>query len=85
MLNTQVSTKDGPISLKRDRLRAHLHTELKSGRLLPGQALPTELDIARQLQVSRNTVRHAMGELERMGLVRRVQGKGTFVTEKASA
>lgn len=72
------------MSLKRDRLRAHLATELKSGRLLPGQALPTEVDIARDLQVSRNTVRHALAELERMGLVRRVQGKGTFVTEKAS-
>lgn len=72
-------------SLKRERLRRHLVTELKSGRLLPGHALPTEMDLSRQLNVSRNTVRHALGELEEQGLVRRVQGKGTFVTEKGSS
>jgi GntR family transcriptional regulator, arabinose operon transcriptional repressor len=77
--------KNKTTSLKRERLRQHLVTELKSGRLMPGQALPTELDISRQLKVSRNTVRHALGELEQQGLVRRVQGKGTFVTEKANA
>ena len=70
------TAKQKVTSLKRDRLRLHLVSELKSGRLLPGHALPTEIDISRQLNVSRNTVRHALGELEeqRPGSSRTGQG-----------
>ncbi len=85
MSSEKIAAKSRAKSRKRDRLCLQLATELKSGRLSAGQALPTEVNISRQLQVSRNTVRHALGELEQQGLVRRVRGKGTFVTEKAIA
>ena len=68
---------------KHERLRAYLLKELKSGRLMPGDALPTELALASSAEVSRNTVRHALAELERSGLIRRVRGSGTFVHESA--
>src|SRR4051812_27009288 len=68
---------------KHERLRAYLLKELSSGRLNPGDALPTELALATSAEVSRNTVRHALAELERSGLIRRVRGSGTFVHESA--
>src|SRR5262245_45198365 len=68
--------------LKRHKVRDYLLAEISTGRVLPGHMLPTELDIAKQLGVSRNTVRNALGNLEEQGFVRRVQGKGTFASEK---
>src|SRR6478752_8804911 len=68
---------------KHERLRAYLLKELNSGRLKPGDALPTEVALASSAEVSRNTVRHALAELERSGLIRRVRGSGTFVHESA--
>jgi DNA-binding LacI/PurR family transcriptional regulator len=68
---------------KHERLRNYLVGELGAGRLKPGDLLPTELALARSAEVSRNTVRHALGELERSGLIRRVRGSGTYVHESA--
>ncbi len=45
----------------------------------PGSRLPTEPEMARQLGVSRATLREAMRSFEWQGLIRRRQGKGTFV------
>jgi len=70
-------------TLKHERLRTYLLGELGAGRLKPGDLLPTELALARSAEVSRNTVRHALGELERNGLIRRVRGSGTYVHESA--
>jgi|GEM_PF-2332213 len=50
-----------------------------------GQQLPAERDLADQLHVSRTTVRAAITNLEARGLVRRYQGRGTFVTSRATA
>ena len=43
---------------------------------------PTEIDLARNFGVGRNTVRQALSELERDGFVRRIRGKGTFVEDQ---
>jgi len=47
--------------------------------LVPGDLLPSYTDLADQAGVSLITVRRALDELERAGLVRRHQGLGTFV------
>ena len=44
-----------------------------------GQRLPSEPELARQLGVSRATLREAMRAFEGQGKIRRRQGKGTFV------
>ena len=59
-----------------------LHEDL--GQLIhataPGGKLPSEPDLAKQLGVSRATLREAMRSFEAQGLLRRRQGSGTYVT-----
>jgi GntR family transcriptional regulator len=47
----------------------------------PGTYLPSEPELARQLSVSRATLREAMRSFEERGLVVRRQGVGTYVTQ----
>jgi len=60
---------------------------IAAGRLPPGTRLPPERELALSLGVSRMTVRQALGDLERDGLLRRVVGRagGTFVCEPEPA
>ncbi len=55
--------------------------ELASGVVRPGQRLPTEQQLSARFRVNRHTVRRAMEELERRGLVRIEQGRGSFAVE----
>jgi GntR family transcriptional regulator len=57
--------------------------EIAVGALRPGERLPTEQDLAAWFGVSRMTLRHALAELARRGLVTRAVGRsgGTFVAE----
>jgi GntR family transcriptional regulator, arabinose operon transcriptional repressor len=68
---------------KHERLREHLVNEMISGRLKPGQSLPSERQFAEKLGVAYMTVRQTMASLENEGLIRRVPGKGTFVEDDA--
>ena len=52
------------------------------GRLHPGEQLPTVRQLAVDLNVNYNTVARAYLELERMGVVHTLRGKGTFVADK---
>lgn len=56
-----------------------LRGRIASGQLKPGDALPTEVDLIEQYQVSRATIRQAMDALVRDGLIYRERGRGTFV------
>src|SRR5713226_1841625 len=56
-----------------------LRDQIKSGVYGPLDRLPSEHELAREHSISRITARQALGELERNGLVFRLQGRGSFV------
>ena len=58
-----------------------LATRVRQGTLAAGSRLPAEPAIARAYGVNRLTVREALTSLTRPGLVRRVQGVGSFVAD----
>jgi len=53
---------------------------IASGEWQEGDRLPPERQLCRDFDVSRSTLRQALGELEERGLISRHQGRGTFVT-----
>jgi DNA-binding LacI/PurR family transcriptional regulator len=59
----------------------HLLESIRASELRPGDQIPTEQALSESFNVSRITTTRAVKELEQMGYVYRVQGKGTFVTE----
>jgi GntR family transcriptional regulator len=61
------------------QLAQNLETAIRSGRLSSGSHLDNELELARQLRVSRPTVRRAIAVLANKGLVIRRHGIGTLV------
>ncbi len=52
-----------------------------SGRLKPGEPLPSLRPLAEELRINRNTILKAYSELENQGLVEPVPGKGYFLKE----
>lgn len=63
------------------RVRRSIVSEVRRGRLRPGQALPGSRPLAAALGVHRNTVLAALRELESEGWVSASPAKGTFVSE----
>ncbi|MDR3440880.1 phosphonate metabolism transcriptional regulator PhnF [Telmatospirillum sp.] len=68
------------ISLWR-QIQQSLVEDIERGRFRPGDRLPTEFELADRFKVNRHTVRRALGEMEKNGLLRVEQGRGTFVHE----
>ncbi|GLK14424.1 GntR family transcriptional regulator [Streptosporangium carneum] len=61
---------------------SELRRTIYSGALRPGDQLPTEVELMTTHQVSRNTVRLALGELVNEGLITRTPRRGTVVRER---
>ena len=55
---------------------------IRAGALLPGDRLPPERQLARELAVSRTSVRQALQALAERGVVKSRQGDGTFVADE---
>ncbi len=58
-----------------------IEADITSGELPPGGRLPTEARLSARFAVNRHTVRRALEELSRSGLIRIEQGRGSFVAE----
>ena len=52
---------------------------LRDGKWAPGELIPSEMQLARDLNVSQGTVRKAITELVENNVLTRKQGRGTFV------
>ena len=55
-----------------------------SGALRPGDSLPSIRPLAEELRVNRNTVAKAYTELESLGIIETIAGKGCFLKENDS-
>ena len=74
----KVLNKDIPIPLYY-QLKEILLEEIKQSE--EGASFPTELELCKQFDISRPTVRQAVNELVIEGYLNRVKGKGTFISE----
>ncbi|HEX3700234.1 MAG TPA: GntR family transcriptional regulator [Phenylobacterium sp.] len=63
------------------QLREQVLGAMGAGLLKSGDQMPTMRQVSVALRVDLNTVRHAYDELERMGAVTLVRGRGSFVAE----
>ena len=61
------------------QIKALILDSLQAGEWKPGEAIPSENDLAARFKVSQGTVRKAIDELASENLLVRRQGKGTFV------
>jgi len=61
------------------QIKALILESLQAGEWKPGEAIPSENDLAVRFKVSQGTVRKAIDELASENLLVRRQGKGTFV------
>ena len=65
------------------QIKALLVKSLQGGEWKPGEAIPSEMELAARFRVSQGTVRKAIDELATDNLLVRRQGKGTFVATHA--
>ena len=61
------------------QLNSALRAAIATGRLSPGDQLPTVRQLAVELRVNANTVARVYGELERDGVLETRRGVGSFV------
>ena len=62
-----------------EQIKAMILASLQASEWLPGEAIPSEIELAARYSVSQGTVRKAIEELAAENLLVRRQGKGTFV------
>lgn len=63
-----------------EQLKLVVRDQILSGAFPLGTQLPTEQAFCEMYQISRITVTRALHDLEREGLIKRIQGKGSIVT-----
>ncbi|QCX33058.1 GntR family transcriptional regulator [Caloramator sp. E03] len=80
-MNIYIDKKSGiPIYIQ---IKSQIMEEIKNGNLKIGEKMPTERELAKLINTSRNTVSAAYNLLEQEGVLVSYQGRGTFVAEEA--
>ncbi len=64
-----------------DQVADQLMALIADGQLKPGDRLPSELELMKQFQVGRSSIREAIGALSLIGLVTVKPGQGTHVAD----
>jgi len=64
------------------QIKEKLLEDIRKGRILPGEKIPSEEKLAEEFGISRMTVREAIIELINENLLFRMPGKGTFLTQE---
>jgi len=61
------------------QFKQHLLNRFENNEFPIGHPIPAEMELVKDFQISRATVRRAMQEMEHDGYINRIPGKGTFV------
>lgn len=77
-MNTFSKNDSTPLYLQ---VKNKVKKEIRTGILKPGDKLPSEMQMQKEYNMSRVTIRNAMAELETEGYIVKVQGKGSFVAQ----
>lgn len=64
---------------KSDEVYNQLFALISSGKLTPGDKIPSERELAAELKISRQSIREALNRAEIMGLIKVRQGEGSFI------
>lgn len=71
---------DSPIPLYQ-QIKDTLRSGILDGRYPPHSRMPSESELQEMFEVSRITIRQALGDLQKEGLIFKVHGKGSFVSQ----
>ena len=77
--NNNYTKKNSPVPLYHV-VKEKLAEKISNNEWKPGEKIPSEAELCKMYYVSRITVRKAVEDLERSGMLVKHQGKGTFVT-----
>ena len=66
---------------KFEKIVTWIQEEVRSGRMVSGEKLPSEQELSEQFQVSRQTVRRALEELVKENIVESRRGSGSYICE----
>jgi DNA-binding FadR family transcriptional regulator len=83
-VSTGQTTRFRPLQ-RYEQVAERLAADIRSGVFAPGERLPSERELARVLEVSRASVREAIGALQVQGVVETRPGAGTFVSARPPA
>lgn len=67
-----------------DEVALQIEKAIKEGRWLPGQQLPAERQLSKELGISRPVLRQALATLAGRGLIEAHHGSGNYVTDRAA-
>ncbi len=67
------------------RIQQYIKAQINSGAWKENSVIPTENDLSKQFGCSRITVTNALRGLVKDGVIYRIQGKGTYVSEQKNA
>lgn len=71
------------MAVKYKEIADELEKDIRAGKFDETKKLPTEEELIKKYEVSRNTIRKAITQLVNRGLVYQVQGSGMFLREKS--
>ncbi|WP_198509044.1 FadR/GntR family transcriptional regulator [Bacillus sp. FJAT-44742] len=66
-----------------EKVADYIKGQIREGRFLPGDKISGERDMAKELNVSRNTIREAYKILEAYGYLKSIHGKGVFIAQES--
>lgn len=65
-----------------ESLASWIQNGLRDGSLSPGDCIPSENDLNQALGLSSTTVKRSLEELRRQGLIKRIQGRASYITDQ---